>query len=308
MSIIINLVLVFSSLSIFALDPIVIIAQGRSGSTFLSSWLGSHPNVTYFLEPCSMIYLKSFRRDATGISCANLMNKFLQCDFTDAAVERDQSVMIPQKAVGFKGWGHQGGVDDLVKCKERLTVGKELRFGQAWAEEKVSFSKVIVLFRDPRATRNSRNNDWPKPSKEKDWEANPLGWDGKRGFPYLQSLKSLCKEQLSLRERIAKHPEDPKVLAIEYTDVLKDPISLLSKVMAFAGLEPSENVLKHVQNSISGSCENEGKPFSVCRKLNSKRDDKWETQLPKELLDELMKIEECQEVVNRFYSNEKEDL
>ena len=284
---------------------IVVLAQGRSGSSFLSSWFGSHPKVTYFLEPCSLVYLKEVNRDKTGTSCAAVMKQLLSCDFSSVDPKRNQKPYIPDQAVGFKGWGHQSD-NDVTACKaNEATAVKELRVGMAWAEKNIDFPKVVLLLRDPRAVLNSRVKGWPEPSVgQGDYSANPLGWDGRRGFPYKQSLKSLCLEHLKLRERAAKEPAD-RLLTVEYTDVLRDSKGLLKRVMDFAGLEIVPEVAAHVEKSTNGSCEFPDAPFSLCRSKVPLKDDKWKKELPEAKLKELLAVPECQKLISDYYPDDE---
>jgi hypothetical protein len=292
---------------------IVVLAQGRSGSSFVSWWFGAHPNVTYFLEPCSVTYINGVYRDKTGTGCASIVHQLARCDFSAVALDRNISQFVPDVAKGFKGWGHQRGEDDLLNCKHRTaTATKELRMGVAWAENKASFEKVIVLLRDPRAVVNSRQKEWPQRNKKRnDWQAEPTGWDGKRGFPYDQSLKSLCLEQTKLRERARTSPKS-EVMLVEYVEVLRDPKDLLTRVMEFVGLELVPEVSAFVEKNTKGNCEHADLPFSVCRSALPRKDDKWKKTLPQNQLDELMATPECAAVIQQYYSSEdvqeKEEL
>ena len=91
------LVLLLGISSSSSFGEIVILAQGRSGSSFLSSWFGAHPNVTFFLEPCCMVYLNTrSAHDLVGDRCDRLLKQLFKCDFRSVALERDQSRYIPE--------------------------------------------------------------------------------------------------------------------------------------------------------------------------------------------------------------------
>ena len=231
-----------------------------------------------------------------------------QCDFKNVAPKRDQSRFIPSTAKGFKGWGHQRD-DDFAACKnKKAVVVKELRLGQAWAQYLLNFDKVVILLRDPRAVRNSRAKDWPAPQNtQRDWNPNPPGWNGSKGFPYAQSLRSLCHEHLGLRRRAANESSD-KVFLIEYTQVLEDPKNVLKNLMNFAGLDLVPEVLDHVEKNVNGSCEFPDEPFSVCRSQPPKRDDKWKSQLPSALLEEVLEVPECRQIINTYYKAKPDEL
>lgn len=282
---------------------LAVLAQGRSGSSFLSAWFNAHPNVTYFLEPCSQVYQKGVARDRTGVSCHNSVKGLLQCDFSSAELTRDQSIYIPESAKGFIGWGHQKGLEDVAECRRRtMTVVKELRFGVAWADRQIEFEKTLVLLRDPRAVIASRKSGWPERTKTlNDWEANPLGWDGKRGFPYSQSLKSLCIEHIKLRDRAKADEGKGNVLLVEYSEVLEDPKHLLERVMKFAGLPLVQEVLDFVEKRTKGDCDFPDEPFSTCRSSIPEKDIKWQNTLSKVDLEEMMASPECAKVINTYY-------
>lgn len=291
-------------------DNILILAQGRSGSTFLSSWFGSLPNVTYFIEPCSLVYGDNTTRDRTGEDCARFIKELFACDFSRANVARNQSAFIPEVArKAFKGWGHQGNSSDVLECEtKRAHVTKELRMGMVWAKRLIDFDRVIVLFRDPRAIMNSRQTDWPKPAKsftKQDDSVNPHGWNGKTGFPYSQSLRSLCIEHLALRKRVEEDGEG-KVLAIEYSQVLADSLAVSKLAMEFTHLQEFAPVVEeHVTRNLNGDCVDPDSPFSVCRTKVPKLDTKWRKTLSIDTLNQLSDIPECEQVLSTYYSSSK---
>ena len=305
--------------------PVVVVAQGRSGSSFLSSWFNAHPRAFYQLEPCGMVYQKRIDMgDLTGARCAQLIRRLQRCDFSMVAQDRDQQPLIPEKAAGFTGWGHK---KDLALCEPAdVVVTKELRVGMLWAttwaseadgdrESAVSASakhwdpdtKFVVLVRDPRAVLSSRQEGWPEPARSgtpEDASPNPRPWNGRSGFPYDQSLRSLCVEHAALRAHAASHARS--TLLVEYEEVLPSPLDLAERVLGFAGLDLAPEVMQHVQNNTRGECEHEGQPFSLCRKLEQRVDDKWVSVLRKDKLDALLAIDECVDLIERFYSRREE--
>lgn len=293
-------------------DNILILAQGRSGSTFLSSWFGSLPNVNYYIEPCSMVYAYNVRKDRTGLDCAEFIKELFACDFSRANVERDQSKFIPEKArKAFKGWGHQGDTTDVSQCKQRRAhVTKELRMGMVWANHTVEFDRVIVLFRDPRAIMNSRQADWPKPMRsytKQDDHINPHGWNGQTGFPYTQSIRSLCIEHLALRKRVTEDNKNNRIMVIEYSDVLKNSLALSRQAMEFTGLQEFfPTVEAHVKRNLNGDCIDPDTPFSVCRSKVPTTDDKWKKTLSLDTLEVINQVEECVEVIATYYTHKDE--
>jgi len=270
-------------------------------------WFGSHPQVTYFLEPCSLVYLEGIRRDKTGKSCAAAAEKLSRCEFSHVALHRNHKDFIPDSAPGFKGWGHQNGPKDVQMCSSReAVVVKELRLGMAFAKGEASFPKAIVLFRDPRAIVNSRSKGWPaRRTIPDDCSANPLGWDGERGFPYQQSLKSLCAEHLALREKV-ENDKSGNLVKVEYREVLDDAESLLRKLMAFTEIELVPEVLEFVKKNTNGTCDFPNEQFSVCRSKIPKKDDKWKKELGKEHLEEIQNTPECVKVIETYYKEDDE--
>jgi len=160
--------------------------------------------------------------------------------------------------------------------------------------------KIIVLLRDTRAIYSSRTLGWPAPTKRNDTMANPPGWNGASGFPYDQSLKSLCMEHIIMQKRAEESTE--QTLLVEYEQVLRDPHGLAKRVFSHIGV-PSvpQKVVDHIDKNIKGNCEHLDAPFSVCRKLDPNAvDNKWKTKLDAKALNDLLKVEECKTVVKKY--------
>lgn len=263
------------------------------------------------------MYQKEIRADLTGRACVSLLHRLRRCDFSSVATERDQSRMIPEQAVGFTGWGHKKPVSACNSSE--VVITKELRVGMHWAATWGTGpdlaplraqgpwdadTKFIVILRDPRAVLNSRVQGWPQPDAsgtKEDEATNPRPWNGRRGFPYTQSLRSLCVEHLALRAHAEAHREGGSTILVWYEELLRDPLALAERVFEFVGLDLAPEVRAHIEANIRGECEFEGRPFSLCRKLGERRvDDKWRKSLPKERLDALLAIPECQEVVDGY--------
>jgi hypothetical protein len=209
------------------------------------------------------------------------------------------------------GGAHRGNHSDATDCarKARVVV-KELRVGMAWAASGSSAgpavfgddSKTIVLMRDPRAIYASRLKGWPSPNLANgDWGERPAGWNGRKGFPYDQSIKSLCLEHLALRKRSAADPAH--TLLIEYQDVLRDPHSVAQRVFAHVGVPAVPDiVVEFIDNNIQGACEHLDLDFSVCRKLQPNAvDEKWKAALDDKKLRKFMLVPECAKAVREFY-------
>ena len=63
--------------------------QGRSGSTFLSTFFKSNPeDVLYLIEPCATPYIfPDSHSDYTGEKCLSVMREVLECDFSSVHPE-----------------------------------------------------------------------------------------------------------------------------------------------------------------------------------------------------------------------------
>jgi hypothetical protein len=85
-------------------SKVVVLAQGRSGSSFLSSWFSAERDTLYFLEPCSNVFLANAKADATGQECIAHVNHVLRCELGAFLLGADQASRIPKAAAGFKGW------------------------------------------------------------------------------------------------------------------------------------------------------------------------------------------------------------
>lgn len=242
----------------------------------------------------------------------------LNCDFRGVDVNRDQKPYIPSNVRGFKGWGHQSK-ERMQTCKEQALIAlKEIRMGTAFAHHVGHASlffgkvrddnlKVLVLVRDPRAVFSSRISDWPVPEASgsaNDFALNPRGYipGAKTGFPYYQSLRSLCFEHLSLRKKASSN--DPSIMLVRYEEMLRNPMQLLVRIFNFLEMPLANEVVEHVRKNMNGDCEHVDSAFSVCRKMEideSRLDDKWRTKLSQESLQQLLDIAECREVIENFY-------
>jgi hypothetical protein len=292
---------------------IIILAQGRSGSSFISSWFNVHPDIFYFLEPCGGAYQKdSTRGDIVGPKCAREVKQLLSCNTEQVDIVKDQTKIIPPRALGFTGWGHK---KDIKLCNSSIVIAvKELRIGWTWIKQwDVPFDlrhfsmndKFILLVRDPRAIYASRIEGWPKPSPsytDQDDAISPKNWDGTSGMPYDQSLRSLCMEQHQFRIR-ARDPAlvaSKKVLLISYEEVLRDPLRVAKNMFEFVDVSLHPQVVKYIEDNMKGECDFKNKPFSLCREVSTTRDDKWKQTLSKAALSELLAIPECRTLINEL--------
>ena len=94
---------------------LVIATPGRSGSSFVSSWLahGVGPSrVQYFLEPCSASYhTDPPGRDVGGAACAEVLGRLLRCDFSTVTPGRQTSTGDPLS----QPWGNTTSIDGCGK-------------------------------------------------------------------------------------------------------------------------------------------------------------------------------------------------
>jgi hypothetical protein len=115
--------LVLTLHAVSVVPQVLLLAQGRSGSTWVASWLESHPDALFFLEPCSNAYqtltaTESPRKDVIGEDCAVLHRQLFQCDFTNVQLDAG-SRGAPTE--GSQHWGNTSAVDN---CQKRIKVIK----------------------------------------------------------------------------------------------------------------------------------------------------------------------------------------
>jgi len=223
---------------IAALPPVVLITPGRSGSSFLASWLAEALKATtlYFLEPCSI----SFHRhpgyatsDLTGTECAVLLGEIMSCNFT--RVKLDQQVSTQTMDAFNFPWGNTTSAADCGADGRQLFI-KETRLGtpvlqrmltsEGWSHGSM-VPRVVAIDRDPRAILASRKASWaswahaigssinrrlaPEISSaleawvkeaSEEVESTPFDPSLQRGHPYSQSPHSLCTEMLLTRQLV----------------------------------------------------------------------------------------------------------
>lgn len=265
---------------------ILLLAQGRSGSSFVSSWFdhiedSSLLQPLVFIEPCSLSYT-SGTVDSVGTDCVKILREIFTCNFSSVKPRLAHGVEIGN--TGFMGWGNK---TSLSNCKNRVKVIKETRLGRsvfATTEGRSLMTSVqsVILLRDPASIMLSRARHWLSrrcSSGEDDSElpttynetnivySNPQPYDPKLrfGYPYSQSIRSLCQEQT---QWLLHGPFYKRSLIIHYENIVKNPLETAKAVFAHLGLHFPTSVISHIIHSTTGNCEKLAAPYSVCRNIS----------------------------------------
>lgn len=250
-------------------SPIMILATGRSGSSFLGSVFAAHPSSLYFIEPCQSSNTMA-GPSLKHLSCQGLLAKVIACDFKGLRLSpaKDYSKVWP----GWTGWGNMSSVE---RCAEQRVVVKEILIDQfeptTWPG-----AKLIVLVRDPRAVALSRKGAWF-------WKHND------------HRTKAMCEQLLNL-VHAADRSGPEQALLVRYEDFAADPVAVTQQLFEFVGLSFDSTVATHIHSKTTGDCEHTGTTFSVCRDARAHKVHQWKEKLP---LEEIRFVEEqCREYMS----------
>ena len=297
-------------------NSVLVLAQGRSGSTFLASFWRMHPELLYVIEPCASPFVwPNSDVDYTGRKCFDTVVEIFDCDFQSVQPKLTKYQRLGEHGdKGFDGWGNRSQVDTCSVDREGVVV-KEIRLAgvlDSFSDEELlemlsTVRSIVGLVRDPRNVLSSRLKGWMEPDEfdESDISNNPPPFNPKtrHGNPYAQSVRGLCHDHLALRS-LAKRLKHKMVL-FEYLELKKDPLRVLEKAFEFTKTSFSDDVVEHVKRSTMGKCEHKDQPFSVCRehlKSSDVKDEKYKTELPKEYLEQMLDIPECVEAIGYYES------
>lgn len=235
-------------------------SQGRSGSSFLFSWL--EPQTLAFMEPCSTAFHQLGSRDLLGSDCLALIDSLRRCDFSHVDLATERQVISPED--GFKGWGNRSHVGQ--DCPRQVKTVKEIRISAKVLNASLPLllpgTKVVVLTRDPWKVRASRKKHWPAALPLKDAEQPGYHVEERWGLPHTQATSEMFRENAELRAI----PESDGLLQIAMRDIEADWKRVVKRLFGFLGLRLERRTVRYVEDHMEGRCEALGRPFSVCRR------------------------------------------
>lgn len=267
-------------------NNILVVAHGRSGSTFIGDIFNHHPGVFYMYEPLQTVERVHKRKH--NIKYAKLAEEFLQsifqCKFDESRYRRDIEAFYRDPhhprlsfAMGSPPLCNFNMTDPRWKpqncppmtqlmlentCKQRyeLTVLKLLmsripnhridQFLVACDLQKATDCKVVFLIRDPRAAIPSAKSVgfYAEPDKQ--------GRSGTRMYSY-----KICKQTEDNLEFLRNLPSwaHGRVKLLRYEDLAIHPLEELSGLFKFAGLSVIQSVKEWLNKTTHPSKEEERK-------------------------------------------------
>lgn len=267
------------------LNRVAIHSVPRSGSTWLGSIFDSHPNVAYRFQPLFSFTHKSQLNDSSSLDEINSFYKDI-LHSTDKLVLQKEAIRN-DKVPNFK--------------KENTThiIYKEVRYNNILENilEKDNTSKIIGLIRNPFAVINS----WlraPKEFKkelnwkiEEEWRFAPKkNLNKSEEFNGYEKWKEAAFLFLELRKR---YPE--QFYLVNYDSLLTTKEAVVKDLFKFCDLEMTSQTLNFLNKS---SENNDADAYSVFKKKSV--DDKWQTELPQYIIDEI-KADEYFKELNKIF-------
>ncbi|XP_078363375.1 carbohydrate sulfotransferase 4-like [Oculina patagonica] len=253
---------------------LIIIAHGRSGSSFTGDIFNHHPDVFYMYEPLQTVERtrKDFKLDYNSLAQKFLSN-VLQCDFSEpiflADIERyyrkpahpqiSQAIASPPLCpynISDARWDFRQcpkmsseTLGNACKNYYKLTVIKVLmkRIPYNSLEKTLSACdsqdincKVVLLIRDPRAVIPSSLS--VSFYKEEGGNAKL----GTRMFSY-----KLCKQTEESLNSVKNLPAwmRSQIKVLRYEDLAKNPLEEMKRLYKFAGLSVLESVTTWLNES-----------------------------------------------------------
>ena len=288
---------------------VLIIAHGRSGSSFLGQIFNSHPEVFYIYEPLITFQLTSMRNSTLyEKSTTQLLRDIFNCRFKQQTeflsfmshlqLNRFSSRVLTSPycknmtdARDNRTFIHCKDLDPLItslSCSlHRHTVVKVLTHRLPFLDvnrlERLFNSgglklKIIHLMRDPRAVIASMDR---------------VGWTSNNSavntavtnLPLFSTLvKTFCLSMIqTLRFALSaetKFPDNYKL--IKYEDLVRTPLNVSQELFDFAGIPMSDEVTKYLVSSRNSRYRSHSHEYGTLRKNASMLIDAWRTGLSEE--------------------------
>lgn len=247
----------------------------RSGSTWLGELFNSNSKVVYKYQP---LFSYAFRNKLSLSSSSEEIDHF----FDDIALSDDDFLNQTES--------REKGKLPLLDYKQdyNAIVYKEVRFHHLLEHflKTNTELKVIGLVRNPLAVLNSWLNAPKEFRKDLDWIVDEE-WQfaAKKNLDKMEEFNGYekWKEVANLFLKLEKSfPERFKLL--KYDDLLKETERVVSELFEFINLEMDVNTEKFIKQSRQVEVRD---AYSVYK--TKKVDDKWRTQLPSNIVDEVCK-------------------
>ena len=227
---------------------ILILAGGRTGSSFIGQSFNQHPDIYYSFEPLRLYTPQFLAKNAGNVTGSHLIEQILNCNFSFAFnyVQRKRWICTAFCTSGFPN--RTGKLNNCVPSVETLrnaclrakyVVVKTIRIKNM----DVIFDlmrkgiKVIHLFRDPRAQEHSI-----------------LHTPGFLGVSILHDCKHLDNNLDNMQHFYKNYPAIfMNYCLLRYEDFCQDPLGTVKNLFQFAGIPIHKEVEDWVSDSTKGS-------------------------------------------------------
>ncbi|XP_078349371.1 carbohydrate sulfotransferase 1-like isoform X3 [Oculina patagonica] len=288
---------------------VLIIAHGRSGSSFLGQIFNSHPEVFYIFEPLITFQLTSMRNSTLyEHSTMRLLRDIFNCRFKQQTeflsfmshiqLHRFSSRVLTSpycknitNARDNRTFIHCKDLDPLItslSCSlHRHTVVKVLthrfpfldvnRLEPLFNSGGFKF-KIIHLMRDPRAVIASMDRVG--------WTSNNSAINtATTNLPLFTTLvQKFCLSMIqSLRFALSaegKYPDYYRIL--RYEDLVRSPLNVSQELFDFAGIPMSDEVKKYLVSSTNSRDRSHSHEYGTLRNNAYKLIDAWRNQFSAE--------------------------
>ena len=261
---------------------VIILTQGRSGSTFVGELLSKIPGALYLYEPCRSLTLtldESGEAKFSGVDkkeCEAFVARILDCKITN-----DDATNLFQDWVAITKCNVRSVVDlapkrvpiaekvdgfNSICSKSSLKVIKEIRLvtpGPAVLQRQSV--AILHLVRDVRAVVNSR--------------VRLEGFCLHKGAP--GCANPICEEMAASFTGMAKYRATPRYRLVRFEDICDSPLDTSQKIYAWLGHKMDSSAREWVEASThagKGAPEGAGK-YGTTRSDSSQVAHGWEKTL-----------------------------
>lgn len=288
-----------------------LLATWSSGSTFLTKLLTHYPGVFLSFEPLVLFSTYDALHDIKAGHARNTLKDIFQCNFTEKSWGRKYLNFLKSPTAGYKQFalhnlrlrsvceglaedgsnklcydpGYVQSICSLHPINLVKTVRMRTRQIAPILDEADLNVKIIVLMRDPRAVRSSRNK---------------IGWCN---FEACNSAKVLCHHyEMDLEDALTlsrSHPEN--VIIVKYEELVTRPLDAIPIILKFLDLPWHPALTKfisdHMMVEVGDSKQGSKKYIHTQSEISSSIADKWKSNLPQEDLDKMMTF--CEAAVSK---------
>lgn len=253
------------------MDKIAIFGAPRSGTTWLSQILNSHPDVALRFQP---LFSYGHKGSLTARSSAEEIRAFFeeilwtQDAFALMATERQKNYPAFQKAVTpthivFKETRYLHIIENiLAQCSEVKIIGivrNPLAVLASWVLAPKEFNPDWDI-----------NSEWRSaPSKNQNRPEEFYGFD---------KWKEIAEAFLRFKSQFPQ-----QFLLVCYDELNRAPLDITKKIFDFCGLNVCEQVQEFL---VASKSRHDPDPYSVFRSKAS--DDRWQDVLPDEIAKKIM--------------------